>query len=577
MRRPIVLVSMIAVLVLALPARADIWDDAYSDARNPRNQSGTSSTAAVSLMNVNSANTVEGVYAPSRPANSGGIAYFTDDNVAAYNPESQSNTFGLPAQTTPWGWSWFPYYHAALSFWKTSYENAVPMSPLEKYDTFAANRGSSEPYAAAFEAADNRPWIAQARGLPRGHNLAAAVRDAGNKLTIPWNVDGQGTQQMDVSWWGHCNGWAAAAVSFSETDLSARTVALAQNKLRFLRRPPFYDAASDPGQVSGGLAGCYDERPASNLKILTEDLKSILTEYGMQLRPSPQFAAGLRYDAPISDIEEYFFERRPDGTVVIPMDAQMMWVSLVFDGKNVGGWMIPKGVAEQELQAWRVQVEQYYRYYYPGRQIYTLTTVRYTNLPISPTVNDLRDLPPLIRKKYLDSAPLDVHDKMVKAFSGNGGTPHGMICEVVPGSQVWNYPVKGYQYQMSAIGEMAYDANLAFAPGRTDNPSALFNLNKFDKNQLADRGGQKALRYRIGTMRISMQEFDKVNTRRYEFIAFYGQGDRPIGSSWTGPSLTEHPDFVWYPDLDNPGDPNGGNPYIKAADLKVMAPNLKIR
>ena len=312
--------------------------------------------------------------------------------------------------------------------------------------------------------------------------------------------------------------------------------------------------------------------------IYAEDFKCMLTEYGMQLRPNAAFSSGRRYDAPSADIEEYFFERRTDGTVIIPQDATFLWVSLYFDGQAAGGWQIPKGYPEANLQQWRVQLEQAYKNYYPGHQIYTMCTARYTNLPAEPTEDDLRDMPPLVRKGFLDVDPLEFHAKAVASFQGtNGAGQHGLICEVSAGSQIWNFPMKQYAYNMSQIQEVAYNQNATFARGASGDANALFNLARLDKNKLVTRGTSKVLRYRVGSMRVTLQKVSETYDENYQFFAFYGANDASIGACWAGTSLTKHPDFVWYPDLDNPGSPQAGNPYVRAADLKALLPDLPIR
>ena len=573
MRRALLTVSAILVTFCVPAAWANVYDDATAEARNAQSQSNTNG-AAVSLLNVNSGS---GTNSTSSNNANAPTTLFRNDVSTQATTGAASNTYQLPSGSAPWGWSWFPYYQCALSFWKTSSESGVALSPLEKFDTYCVNRGTSTAYAAAFEASDTRPWISDARGLPRGHNLALAVQQAGS-YSIPWKV-GSTFQTVDCSWWGHCNGWAAAAVSFPESQLTDRQISLSQRKIRCLKRPLLNSATANLGSssYSGGIAALYQEQQATSMNLYGADLKSILTEYGMQLRPAAAFTSGRRYDAPVTDVEEYYFKRRSDGTIIIPTDAQMMWVALYMDGKNQGGWQIQKGVSEQALKNWRVQVEQYYRHYYPNRQIYTTCIVRYTNLPLNPTAAQLADLPPLVRDTFLDSYPLDVHDKAVACFSGSGGKAHGLIAEVIPGSQVWNYPVTQYSYTMTAMTETAFNLQATFAAGNVSNPSALFNLLNLDRNKLTNRNGQYILRYRVGTMNMTLQKLGSSETNRYDFIVFYGTTNTAMGSSWVGASVTSHPDFVWYPDLDNPADPNTGNPYVRAADLKALLPNLQIR
>jgi hypothetical protein len=567
--------AVAALAVSAQAARADLFDDARREAELYASRSSTSDGSGVRLLTVESDNRTAD-RPPAQPARDVPNLYVHDPGN--YNPNALSADLSLPRESQPWGWSWFPFYQCSLVYWRPTQTGGVDLSPLEKLDTYAYNRGNEQAWASAFEGCDTRPWIAQQRGLPSGHNLTQAFMEAGNRTTIPWQQNGQNST-IDVSWWGHCNGWAAAAVSFPESQLPARWVSLDRGAVRFLVRPDFSQPGRIPGSRGGGLAGLYQSSGAGarQMYMYAEDIKSILTEYGMQLRPNPAFSAGRRYDAPSVDVEEYFFERRPDGSVIIPTDAQMMWVALVFDGRTVGGWMIPRGVPERDLQNWRIQVEQYYRYYYPRNQIHTLAVVRYTNLPLAPTEADLRDMPPLVRKGYLDVDPLDFHDKATAAFTGRGGRAHSLIAEVTSGTQIWNFPMRGYSYNISSIQEAAYNAQARYNGGNGNDPSVLLNLARVSPTRLTQRGGTPVIRYRLGTMRVTLQKFGSQYDEVYRFMGFYGEGDARIGSCWMGESLVKHPDFVWYPDLDSPSVPEAGNPYVKAADLKALLPDLPIR
>lgn len=565
MWRSMLSIFMVAATLSQVPAaRADLFDDARTDG----------SRAAVyyqdntRLMDVRSDMAVN-TYA----YNNVYPAVYSD---TAATPAAASNVLQLPAEVQPWGWSWFPFYQCSLVYWRPTQVGPVPMSSLEKLDTFAHNNGNGQPFAAAFEACDARPWVSQAKNLPAGHNLTKAYYENGQQTTIPWQASG-GSSRVDISWWGHCNGWAAAAVSFPESKLPGRQVPLQKNEIRYLNRPEYEQMGADNGGRGGGLIGLYQQYSGNSMYIYTEDLKCMLTEYGMQLRPNPAFSSGRRYDAPSADIDEYFFERRADGTVIIPQDATLLWVALVFDGQTVGGWQIPRGYPESNLQQWRVQLEQTYRYYYPGHQIYTMCTARYTNLPLQPTEDDLRDMPPLVRKGFLDVDPLEFHAKATAAFNGQSGKRHALICEVSAGSQIWNFPMKQYAYNMSQIQQVAYNPNATFARGANGDANSLFNLARLSASRLPVVNGQRVLKYRVGTMRVTLQKVSETYDENYQFFAFYDQSDASIGAVWAGQSLTKHPDFVWYPDLDNPGSPQAGNPYVRAADLKALLPELPIR
>ena len=549
--------AMIAALS-AQAAHADLFTDAQAQAlaAQPYNSNGAS------LINVHST-MANGQGAPA-PASWNGMYA---DSVGT--PGAGGNALTLPQAVQPWAWSWFPMYQCSLVYWRPTTVGPVSLSPLEKLDTFANSNGQAEPFAAGFESCDARPWVAQQRNLPAGHNLTRAYAESGNQTKIPW----QGGQSVDVGWWGHCNGWAAAAVSFPEAQLPGRYLNLQKNAVRFLNRPEFGDTGQDGPGRGGGLIGLYQEYPAQQMYMYTEDIKSILCEYGMQLKPNPTFSAGRRYDSPSADVSEYFYDRRADGSVVIPQDATLLWVALIIDGQTVGGWQVPKGYPEAQLQQWRSQIEQYYKYYYQGRQVYTQCTARYSNLPMAPTEDDLASMPSLPRKEYLDCDPLDFHAKVTAAFAAN----HGLIAEVSPGAEIWNFPVMNYAYNFTDIYEVPYNQGAQFVRGASGDASSLYNLYGYDASRLAVRGNQRVLRYRVGAMQVTLTEVSQPTVKNYQFFAFYDGNNASIGSAWAGASLTDHPDFCWYPDLDNPGIPSAGNPYVHAADLKVLLPGLPIR
>jgi hypothetical protein len=50
-----------------------------------------------------------------------------------------------------------------------------------------------------------------------------------------------------------------------------------------------------------------------------------------------------------------------------------------------------------------------------------------------------------------------------------------------------------------------------------------------------------------------------------------------VSTTWQGESVKTHPDFCWYPDLNTPGNPAQGNPYIKAQYLNELIPTISIR
>jgi hypothetical protein len=575
---------VVGLLAAGSPVKADIFSDAEARVSSSGSNSVPISGGRVDTPRVGSGIDLIGVQGAdggpvSQPAPGDGSSglYTNGYNQPAYQPApNPGQTYSLPRSAEPWAGSWLPFYQCSLSFWRPYYENGIAQSPLEKFDTVIYNQGGQYPFAAGFEATDGRREVAQASGLEPGHNLAPALAQHGNprNFTIPWRENDGSTSQVNVGWWGHCNGWAAASVSFPESMLGGKRYNLNQSTVRSLRRPTFDNATGRPD--SNGLGGMYQHNSGSSVSLYTADLKCILTEYGMRLSPNWTFWAGRRYDAPSADFEENSFQRRSDGSVIIPQDAQQVWLTVLVDGRQSGGYIVPRGYPENEISRWRNEVETSYRQYYPGRQVQTMMLARYSNLPMAPTADQLGRMPLLPRKAFLDVYPHDFLDKMVLSYRDH---QRGMIAETSPGAEVWNYPIKSFSYAVNNPRDVWYYQDSQYSNRSRTDPSALFNLIGGNAQYLGSSNGYYVLRYRTGTIRMVLQEPDRREEKNYNFIAFYGAGDRLVGSTWLGNSMNDHPDFCWSPQRGTASNPNDSgnwfNPYVTTEYVRAVLPELE--
>jgi hypothetical protein len=304
------------------------------------------------------------------------------------------------------------------------------------------------------------------------------------------------------------------------------------------------------------------------------DAKALLVEYGMQLRPNPAYTSGTRYNAPVMDIEESFFDRQSNGTVVVPTDAQYLWLVVEWPGGRQALY-VQNGYANEVLLDWKTRVINYYKAYV-GNNVTAKFVARFTNIPNDPDITALERLPVPVRKSFLDMSPRDFKTRLMQTI-GEGN--HGLIVEVIAGAQIWNYPIIQFKDSLSEVRESPFRS--------ADDVNRMWSLSRQADNLLVQRGSQAVIRYRLGTLECTyqrpsphvMSDGTRTDTlpATYTYYEFLDASDRVVSTTWQGDSVKTHPDFCWFPDLNTPGNPAQGNPYIKAAYLNELIPTISIR
>jgi hypothetical protein len=74
-----------------------------------------------------------------------------------------------------------------------------------------------------------------------------------------------------------------------------------------------------------------------------------------------------------------------------------------------------------------------------------------------------------------------------------GEGSHGLIVEVIAGSQIWNYPVIQFKDSISEVRETAFRAS--------GDVNRMWSLSRQLESLLVTRGTQKVIRYRTGPIR----------------------------------------------------------------------------
>jgi len=190
---------------------------------------------------------------------------------------------GVSRSRRPWSGSWWPRNNCSMSF--QNYSDGL--APLEKYDTIHYNVRGSYSKAAAWEA-----------DPAHSHNRAAPGRN--------------------LSWAGHCNGWAAASVLEPEPRSWLRvSFNHGRHSTIFLKTNA---ASSAPwGLYSAGGSDYWEDKTgARSMTITVADQKAWLTEIyqkTINLQFSTPGLAGTRYsasnanvnDSSFLDIEPHYF------------------------------------------------------------------------------------------------------------------------------------------------------------------------------------------------------------------------------------------------------------------------------
>lgn len=161
------------------------------------------------------------------------------DDIKVGNPKISAGTFGGQASYVPWSGIWWPMKDGELAVgWNGSStytydpgakkfdfhpEIAVnDRSPLAKYDEFVRLATGTDPGAALHE-------------LTQGHYVYGDKKAKLDK------------DDVDYSWWGHCNGWAAAAALEAEpiAPIEARGIRFDVADLKGLLSESHYSVYSD--------------------------------------------------------------------------------------------------------------------------------------------------------------------------------------------------------------------------------------------------------------------------------------------------------------------------------------------
>ncbi|MBI2943646.1 MAG: hypothetical protein HYY25_05550 [Candidatus Wallbacteria bacterium] len=193
----------------------------------------------------------------------------------------------LPDTKQPWSSTYWPFQDCHLAFQTFSPDG---LTPMELYDTYVNATRGQNPGSAAWEASSvaktlvvggssdfGRPGLTWRWKL--GHNMAPWMEDwRSSTARIPY-TDSRGertSQLVQVDWWGHCNGWAAAAVLVPEPP-EQLVVKLEQpvTQLKLRSRDPLWPGQNNP---LGRSAYSQKETSRRSITFTGADLKGLFTE-----------------------------------------------------------------------------------------------------------------------------------------------------------------------------------------------------------------------------------------------------------------------------------------------------------
>ncbi len=129
---------------------------------------------------------------------------------------------------------------------------------------------------------------------------------------------------------------------------------------------------------------------------------------------------------------------------------------------------------------------------------------------------------------FSDIDPLDFQT-VLQLYLRDNGIP--IIMDADPGVEVWSYPIFAYELDWTDDGSTRHVTCTVRCA--TD-----------------------------GVMPDSQVNTEFVKTYTYDL---YLDGGTPVGGDWTGGSVDDHPDFLWYPDFQR-----SANPYVRASDVREL-------
>ncbi|MBI4868200.1 MAG: hypothetical protein HY816_14735 [Candidatus Wallbacteria bacterium] len=189
--------------------------------------------------------------------------------------ERYERNMTVQKESLPWSSGYWPFISCRLALGRTGREW---LSPLEKYDSYVLTQTGKNPRAAAWEAnpANKHNYFQKAFEKPVSAEEEKKPRQKGIKVAGP---DGRETEIPGAArygWFGHCNGWAAAAC------LVPLPPAVTQVKLRgplkaARLRYESYAAAYDMNG-EGDDQYTVEQQRSGTLEFSRPDMKGLLSE-----------------------------------------------------------------------------------------------------------------------------------------------------------------------------------------------------------------------------------------------------------------------------------------------------------
>lgn len=236
----------------------------------------------------------------------------------------------LPRKKRPWSSTFFPFWRCRLAFQKFSPDG---LAPMELYDTYVYNTTGRNPGAAAWEASPVGQTLTVGRdfgGRGRlqwqtrlGHNMAPWLVDQDLRkrrrrriARVDMGDESGRVEEFDVSWWGHCPGWAAAAILRPEPP--GELVVPMDDRVTQVKLRDRSPTDIEQGISLGPRDYDFVETSRHSLTFTRADLKGLLTEAYLSTAARLSYPnssgfyrdvdAGTRYDGssdgPRNDIEE---------------------------------------------------------------------------------------------------------------------------------------------------------------------------------------------------------------------------------------------------------------------------------
>ncbi|MBI3891571.1 MAG: hypothetical protein HY303_08585 [Candidatus Wallbacteria bacterium] len=199
----------------------------------------------------------------------------TGDRTFPVVHEKYVRDMSVKKENLPWSSGYWPFVWCRLSFGRSG---SLGLSPLEKYDSYVLSQSGKLPAAAAWEAnpANKHNYFQKAFEKPADGIEETKPREKRIKMTAADGSEYEISGKARYGWFGHCNGWAAAACLVPQPPEQTEVKLKGPLKAARLKYGSYAEAYDLNGE--GEDQYVIESRRERTMVFTRPDMKGLLTE-----------------------------------------------------------------------------------------------------------------------------------------------------------------------------------------------------------------------------------------------------------------------------------------------------------